>query len=158
MQRMLRESWRAVLYNKWRDSARLDANCASPYEAGRVVAARRAAMHSAHHLAVLTGAAVSPACYRQMAQRKPASDPFQAIVCPHCALSADRAHWSHVTWQCRDADCDSCLTERDCFDTLQRRLGWPTGKNHRHSLDMKILDCLAQCRERILDQQHPQSE
>ena len=109
-------------------------------------AACRAALCSGRRFAVFTGAAVSQPCYRRMAQGKLASDQFhaatQAIVWPHCGLNADRAHWSHIAWQCGNAIRDSSLTERDCFENLQRLLGWLTGQNNRRSLDTKILDWL----------------
>ena len=73
----VRESLRVALFRKWRDSARRDASCghACPYAAKRTATAGKAAMLSAHRPAVLTGTAISPACYRQMARRKPAEDP-----------------------------------------------------------------------------------
>lgn len=119
----VRESLRVALFSKWRDSARRDANCgqACPYAAKRTATARKAAILSAHRPAVLTGTAISPACYRQMARRKPAEDPCveQLRV---CTIPDDQAHWAHITWKFegahRSSACAELLSEPQCVSLL----------------------------------------
>ena len=83
-----------------------------------------------------------PSCYCRMAQGKLESEPF------HIVASLPTAHIGCTSRGNADALISS-LREGDCFDILQKRL---------HSLDTKILDWLAQCRERIPNQRRPRSE
>ena len=63
---------------------------------------------SAHEIAVVTGAAVSPAKYAVM-------------CCPFCGGGG--ADWEHVTWNCSQAPRPEGLSKSSCHDILQVRLG-----------------------------------
>ena len=124
----LRESWRHGLFQAWLDKGRIDSiACAGlTYNAARARPLRYQEL-TAHELAVVTGAAVSPASADAL--HKP---------CPWCGLAAQQADWRHCTWVCERAPRPEGLTEASCVDALQSRLGWPT-RPERKRMDHDIL-------------------
>lgn len=91
MPRMLRESWQVVLYNKWRDSARRDAHSDTRRRPARW------ALYSGHHIAALTGAAVSPLVIAEW--RKESLKVSLSTLWPLCRPRTLVAH--HVAMQTR---------------------------------------------------------
>ena len=111
VQHMLRESWRRACYYKWQGQSRIDSNeCANiPYNEGRVKKLRYLELTS-HELAVVTGAAVSPARYAVMS---PTSD-LGLFACPYCGQTQG-ATWMHCAWHCRHAPRPPSLVETRCY-------------------------------------------
>jgi hypothetical protein len=144
LQHALRESWRFGLFALFTRQPRRDAPAGAFFEPARLRAILKLPLDS-HRRAVLVGAAISPACYLAMARRQgPGS--LQAPRCPFCNCSPERATWLHCAWQCTAAPRPQGVQLRDCHDTLQRRLGWPTGLPGRTELDSAILGWLATVR------------
>lgn len=120
----LREGWRRDLFRQWLGSGRVDASYCQhvPYSETRCKAARQMAFRSAHHMAVLSGAFISPMRVRQIRHRPGARSPMADDfgMCPQCNVANDFLHWS---WHC---SMNSNQLNFDIpIDQMQLRLGWP---------------------------------
>ena len=142
VQHMLRESWRRTCYMRWQAQDRIDSRmCRNvPYGEARHKELRYLDL-TAHQLAVVRGAAVSPQKFNQMKKNS-------ALGCPYCKCSV--ADWQHVAWDCAMAPRPRQVSADACFDVLQKRLGWPSGLMNRRELDTGILAWLAKVREGCL--------
>ena len=92
---------------------------------------------SSHEIAVVTGAAVSPARFRVM-------KPGAQWGCPYCGMLD--ASWEHVSLLCTRSPRRAGLTKSSCKDVLQQRLRWPSGTRCRKRINAEILAWLAKVR------------
>ena len=138
----LREAWRSTQFLKWLGKGRIDSRICggSVYSTARCKAARLAAQQDRHQFAVLVGAAVSPAKLLQMTTHE-AGD----LTCQWCHNGPPT--WEHVTWTCAANGRPPGLCPPD--DPLQRRLGWPCGRDARY--DSEVLSWMASIRSRLLE-------
>lgn len=122
---VLRQSWCRWHYNKWSLEKRRDAT-ALPYHSDRLHWIRSKAADSKDYFQVLTGAFVSPACFRRMKG--------EAILhCPFCADPALVPNQDHLLWHCPANALHAPrlrLLGRSPFPVdelqpVQRRMAWP---------------------------------
>ena len=135
--------WRASdSRREWPQLPRIDSRTCggSVYSTARCKAARLAAQQDRHQFAVLVGAAVSPAKLLQMTTHE-AGD----LTCQWCHNGPPT--WEHVTWTCAANGRPPGLFPPD--DPLQRRLGWPCGRDARY--DSEVLSWMASIRSRLLE-------
>ena len=116
------------------------------YTEQRVAAVRKVPL-TADKLAVLTGAAVSPACHDMMKQL-----PECTSLCPWCSDPNVLATWEHVVWQCPAAP-RPAINAESCYDDAQARLGWPAGQDP--PFDEVVIEWLALVRAKCLQLRYP---
>ena len=140
----LRESWREAQWNLFlqqdrRDSAQV-AGANVVYDPARLKAAQGCfSKGSAHHRAVMTGAAHSLARYQVM---------FQGQVQPGCHLCGNPVtvpDWERLAWRCNAFQSQRPGRPQD---EAQARLGWPT--RNGNAQDQHVLRHLSEVRRRIL--------
>ena len=149
LQHMLRHSWRFSRFEKWKQSCRRDTeNCIeTPFDDNRLKLIHKRNLTS-HELAVLTGAAVSPARYFVMMKDNP-EERSKIPNWPWCGLMASKATWNHVAWTCPFLIFPPNLCPRN-LDPLLKRLGWPNT-----SKDFHVLQWLAMVRAKTLGDRRP---
>ena len=117
------------------------------YDEKRIFAVRKAYQQSCVHArAVLTGAAVSDACFKAMCKEDIDSH------CVHCNNQVVPS-WQHSCWECAAFSEGRPVTPSD---EVQKRLGWPRTISRKGSSwflnkeDKQILQHMAMVRTRIL--------
>ena len=145
----IRESWRRQLFCKWLTSHRRELQNFPNlvYEEKRIFAVRKAYQQNCVHArAVLTGAAVSDACFKVMCQ-----DDLENY-CVHCNDQVIPS-WHHACWECA-----AFSESRPSIpsDEVQKRLGWPLTISRKGNSwflsreDKQILQHMALVRAQLL--------
>ena len=145
----IRESWRRQLFCKWLTSHRRELQNFPNlvYEEKRIFAVRKAYQQNCVHArAVLTGAAVSDACFKVMCQ-----DDLENY-CVHCNDQVIPS-WYHACWECA-----AFSESRPSIpsDEVQKRLGWPLTISRKGNSwflsreDKQILQHMALVRAQLL--------
>ena len=143
VEHILRESWRHTLFQAWKDTNRIDSEMAAEidYCGKRFDRTRKLVGACSHKLAVVEGAAISPAhFYVQLTSRGEAVGE-KHCMCPWCSkLYAD---WKHVCWECPHNGRPKNLKPQD---VLQKRMGWAGSTAKTKESDEAILTWMARVR------------
>ena len=133
----LREAWRHHLFTKWKNTSRIDATFCpqTQFSTERCKLARKIALTSGNHFAIMTGSYISPMrIIHNERLMHPSKRRYKddLSICPSCQQPADLDHWN---WQCPEQASNIHTCGGIPRDPLQRRLGWPIG----HFNDDKII-------------------
>ena len=133
VQHSLRESWRRACYYKWLGQDRIDNQLYHIIAHNdRRTKSLRFADLSSHELAVVSGAAVSPAKFSVMRASVEASYPWGRC-------SGHLIDWNLLLWECQSASRPPGIARDLSIDMIQVRLGWPSSNLARLRDDKKIL-------------------
>ena len=138
----LRESWRRFCWDSFCHQTRRDSMqfAQEPFSSLRCKEACRLFQRTSQHgRAVLTGAALSLACYQVM---------YEKAVAPGCSFCGNAdvyPGWDHLVWQCSGF---STGRPPEPQDEVQRRLAWPPDTNDQ-DYNERVLHHMACVREKV---------